>query len=365
MTKPALTKPVIPTPETVTAAWLTEQLHAAGHTSAEVVSFSGQRIGTGQIGQCIRYELELSNVDDTTPRQLVGKFPSDDPTSRQTGVQLGNYAKEVAFYRDLQAQLSIRTPRCYFAEIEGAGPEHMLLLEDLAPAVQGDQLGGCSPEIARAAVLELVGLHAPSWCNQDLRAIEWLGEPSDLTVQLGQMLYKGQLPAFLDRFADKLAADEIRIIEAVADSAGPPFELLSEIFSVVHVDYRLDNLLIDEAMSPPRITAVDWQSLTLGNPLSDVAYFMGAGLLPEVRRPVEEEIVAAYHRALQEAGVAEFPWDRCWNAYRRGAFAGFAVTVVASVMVQQTERGDEMFTHMAKRHARHALDLGAEEFLAG
>ena len=37
--------------------------------------------------------------------------------------------------------------------------------------------------------------------------------------------------------------------------------------------------------------------------------------------------------------------------------------MIASVMVQQTERGDDMFTAMATRHARHALDLGAEEFL--
>jgi hypothetical protein len=39
------------------------------------------------------------------------------------------------------------------------------------------------------------------------------------------------------------------------------------------------------------------------------------------------------------------------------------VTVIASMMVQQTERGDEMFITMARRHSRHTLDLGAEEFL--
>jgi hypothetical protein len=32
-------------------------------------------------------------------------------------------------------------------------------------------------------------------------------------------------------------------------------------------------------------------------------------------------------------------------------------------MVQQTERGDVMFTAMARRHARHAIDLGSAEFL--
>jgi hypothetical protein len=241
----------------------------------------------------------------------------------------------------------------------------MLLLEDLAPAEQGDQLRGCSPAVAHAAVRELVGLHAPSWCDSGLRGVDWLGEPSAGTVQLGRALYAAQLEPFMARFGDRLEPDEAGIIRAVAGSQGPPFELLGDVFSLVHVDYRLDNLLIDERSDPPAVAAVDWQSITLGNPLSDVAYFLGAGLLPEVRREIEQDVVRAYHAALLDAGVSDYAWERCWADYRRGAFAGFAVTVVASVMVQQTDRGDEMFTAMARRHARHALDLDAGELLAG
>ena len=355
----------IPTPASVSAAFLTECLRQAGHAGVEVRGFEGARIGTGQIGQCIRYELDLAGGDGSAPRRLVGKFPSDDPQSRQTGVQLRNFLKEVCFYRELQPRLGIRTPRCYFSAIQGEGPEFMLLLEDLAPAVQGDQLRGCSPDVARSAVLELVGLHAPSWCDASLRGIDWLGEPNEATVQLGRVMYRVQLPAFLERYRAGLEADEVAIIERVADSKGPPFEPLGDVFGLVHVDYRLDNLLIDEDRSPPSVAVVDWQSVTLGNPVGDVAYFMGAGLQPHVRREIEREIVGDYHRALCEAGVTGYAWERCWSDYRRGVFAGFAVTVIASVMVQQTERGDEMFTAMARRHARHALDLGADEFLAG
>ena len=97
--------------------------------------------------------------------------------------------------------------------------------------------------------------------------------------------------------------------------------------------------------------------------MNDVAYFLGAGLLPEHRQQAEESIVRDYHAALNEAGV-DFSWDDCWTGYRKGSFSGFGVTVIASMIVQQTERGDEMFTVMARRHARHALDLGADEFLA-
>jgi len=355
----------IPTPDTVDADFLTRCLQRAGHAGVVVRDFEARRIGTGQIGRCDRYTLALEGGDGSAPQSLVGKFPSDDPQSRQTGVQLRNYLKEVCFYRELAGRLGIRTPRCYYAAIEGEGPESMLLLEDLAPAEQGDQLAGCSPAVARAAVAELVGLHAPSWCDAGLRGIDWLGEPSEQMIAIGRALYAAQLGPFLERFGDRLAGDEAEIIRAVAGSKGPPFEPLRDVFSLVHVDYRLDNLLIDARPDPPQVAVVDWQSVTLGHPLSDVAYFLGAGLEPADRRAVEEDVVRAYHAGLCDAGVRGYAWEQCWDDYRRGAFAGFAVTVVASVMVEQTERGDAMFTAMARRHARHALDLGAEAFLAG
>ena len=39
-----------------------ERLREAGHTNAEVRGFTSQRIGTGQIGMCVRYELDLAGA---------------------------------------------------------------------------------------------------------------------------------------------------------------------------------------------------------------------------------------------------------------------------------------------------------------
>jgi hypothetical protein len=353
----------VTTPEAFTAEWLTERLREAGHSDVEVKSFDATPIGTGQMGKCIRYELDLAGADESTPRSLVGKFPSDDPLSRQTAVALRSYLKEVSFYRDLQPRLAISTPRCYHAEIDGDGPNFALLLEDMAPAVQGDQLAGCSVDVARVAVQDLVGLHAPTWCDEEIRAIEWLAAGNEISAELVRSLYRAQLPGFLDRYGSRLAPDEAKIIESVVDSKGPPFQPPGEHFAVVHVDYRLDNLLIDSATIPPRVSAVDWQTVTVGSPVHDVCYFIGASLLREDRLAAEDELVRAYHRGLEDAGVEGYAWDQCWEDYRRGAFAGVVMAVVASMIVQQTERGDDMFTAMAVRHSRHAIDLGADEFL--
>ncbi|MEM7219146.1 MAG: phosphotransferase [Pseudomonadota bacterium] len=355
---------LIPTATTISAEWLTERLRASVDPGATVTDFSAHNIGTGQVGQCLRIELELAGAQPDTPTRLIAKLPSSDPTSSATGVALRNYYREVMFYREIAPRLSIRLPHCYHADIDGEGPAFILLLEDLAPAQPGNQLEGCRPEIAEAAALELVGLHAPSWCDESLKGYDYLhAEPSPEAPQVGDM-YRQLLPGFIDRYGPSLAADERRIIEAVAEAAEPPlFRPLSTPFSLEHVDYRLDNMMIDERTGTPRLTVLDWQSIRVGKPLNDVAYFIGAGMLPEVRRPVEEGIVRRYYDALCSAGVSNFEWADCWQRYREGTFAGFGITVIASMIVVQTERGDAMFTAMAQRHARHALDLGADAFL--
>jgi len=352
----------IPTGASITASWLTDVLRNAGHANVTVRSIAATQIGTGQIGKCIRFALDVDG-DPTAPRSLVGKFPSDDPVSRATGVMLKNYVKEVSFYRQMQSRVTITTPRCYYARIVDDGPHFALLLEDLAPARQGDQLLGCSADVARAAVLELVGLHAPSWCDASLRGIEWLGETDAEGALNLRALYRAHLPGFLDRYGGELAPDERAIIAAVGESNGEPYGGLPTPFSLIHIDYRLDNLLIDARTTPPRVAVVDWQSITLGRPLGDVAYFLGAGMTPDMRRQAERGIVRAYHDALCTRGIDDYAWHACWDDYRRGAFAGFSVTVIASMLVQRTVRGDAMFTTMARRHARHALDVGASEFL--
>ena len=355
----------IPGPADVTAQWLTGCLQSSGYPKAEVRGFSARNIGTGQIGQCVRYELDYVQADPDLPARLVGKFASDDPVSSGTGVALRNYYREVRFYQHLADKLAMRTPRCYFAEIDGDGPRFALLLEDMYPAEQGNQLLGCSAAVAKASVLELVGMQVPSWCDDSLRQFDWLvPAPSATPPPETSNLYAQLLPGFLERYGERLTSDQARIIAQVGAAPNAPiFVPTAGKFCLEHVDYRLDNMLIDESQNPPHVTVVDWQSVKLGKPLNDVAYFLGAGLLPEVRREVEEDIVRSYHNALLAAGIEDFDWNECWADYRKGTFSGFAVTVVASMIVQRTERGDDMFTVMAQRHSQHALDLGAEEFL--
>ena len=87
-----------------------------------------------------------------------------------------------------------------------------------------------------------------------------------------------------------------------------------------------------------------------------------AGLEPSRRVKFEKELVGGYFRSLQESGVDEFSWNDCWELYRQGVFAGFAVTVVASMLVQQTERGDKMFLQWLRDTLDMLLIWGLKNF---
>ena len=93
-----------------------------------------------------------------------------------------------------------------------------------------------------------------------------------------------------------------------------------------------------------------------GGPIADLAYFLGAGLVPEDRQDVEAALVADYRMALAEGGVeADGEW--MWNQYRRDAFGGVIMAVVASQVVGGSERSEAMFAAMATRHLQHCIDL--------
>ena len=58
-----------------------------------------------------------------------------------------------------------------------------------------------------------------------------------------------------------------------------------------------------------------------------------------------------------------YTYEDAWNDYRRGSFVGFLMAVMSSMIVERTERGDEMFAVMAERSGWQALHLDALIFL--
>jgi hypothetical protein len=367
----------------VTATWLTQVLRRAGAIGDEtVVAFDAAPVGTGQMADSVRLTLRYDADVPHAPRSVVGKFTAADDASRATGIAMRTSEVEVRFYQEVASTVAVRTPRCYFADVDPATAEFVLVLEDLAPACPGDQVAGCTVDEAAAALVELAALHAPRWADRGLERLEWLDrrtdDANDTTAQFLPVLFDG----FVDRYGGVLDDDAIEVGRRLMARLGPYLRNQPRPWTVQHADYRLDNLLFvpgggsraggggraggstpEVPAARERVAVVDWQTVVLGPGVADVSYFLGAGPSVDDRRRYERELVGEYHAALVARGVEGYSFEDCFTGYRRYAYAGYLMAVGASMMVERTARGDEMFLAMARRHAAQIADLDSERLL--
>jgi hypothetical protein len=339
----------------VTTEWLSEVLGAA------VASVETTSIGTGQMA--ISERLTLTYADGATgPAAVVLKRPSDDPRSRMASMATGSYRIETSFYRDLAPTLPVRAPGCLAVEYDDQTDDFRLLLEDLAPSRQGDQITGCTPDEAAIAVEHLPLLHGPRWGDPGLAELDWLHRTSAASATNTA----GFLAGFLDSWAERYDGRVDEEIVALARRALPklPGPILQDpsSWTVQHGDYRLDNLLFGTSEGGPPVAVVDWQTVVHGPGIADLSYFIGAGLPTAQRRVHEEDLVRRYQAGMAVQGVA-LGWDDLWRQFRQFTMAGLAMAIGASMLVEQTDRGDDMFMAMADRHGRHALDLEVDAVL--
>jgi len=354
----ALAKPDIRRPGAVDAAWLTAVLQQGG-VDAVVKSFTAKGVGTGQIGDSVRFTLDYERGGDGAPASLVGKFPSAGEESRQTGAALGNYLREVRFYQQLAPKALVHTPRCYFTDVDEATSEFVLMMEDLAPAEQGDQLKGVSLEQARLVIVEAGRLHASHWGDEGLDELPWVSNAkaapaSAVTGEAVAALWHG----FKARYGERMEPSWIavgdwlatRFIEIGSRHDGPR--------CLTHNDFRPDNMMFGGPGGGYPVTVLDWQSFAYGAGPTDVAYFLAGALAPEVRRAAEPELLALYHRTLIEHGVTGYDMADLKRHYGQGAYLLFFTAFVAAMIVTQTPRGDEMFLQMIAGATQHMLDHG-------
>jgi aminoglycoside phosphotransferase (APT) family kinase protein len=334
------------------AEFLTQAL-AGQLAGTAVAAVAAEPVGTGQVSDSYRLTLTYDGPA-ALPSTMIAKVPSADPASRNAARAFRTYEIEASFYGQLASGLPVALARCYYSAYEAGPDEYIVLLEDLAPAFPGDQLAGLHPDDAAAAVRELAALHAAGWDSSELAALPWLNRSGpQAAAQLADVI-ADLYPAFTERFAGRLDAGTFGLIEDFLPQVRSYLAARDEPRTIVHGDFRADNLLFGAA----RPVVLDWQTAGFGAGTADLAYFLGSSLPVAARRQYEEALVQRYHAVLTSRG-AEFSWDDCWTGYRRHAFSGIIMDIIAGTMVQQTERGDAMFAAMARRHARHALDLDA------
>jgi aminoglycoside phosphotransferase (APT) family kinase protein len=179
----------------------------------------------------------------------------------------------------------------------------------------------------------------------------------------------------IDRWTKQYRASETQTIEPMnrliewLPKTLPPQDRVS----VVHGDYRIDNMIFES--DAPRVAAVlDWELSTLGDPLADFTYVLMNWSMPHEGRsslggvdvasldiPTQDEVVAIYCKETGRDGIPDLEWYFAYNLFRLcGIVQGIAGrvrdgTAASARAMEQASRA----VPLAEAAWRHAVRAGA------
>jgi hypothetical protein len=232
----------------------------------------------------------------------------------------------------------------------------------------GDQVAGMAMDqydaMAVMFATELPKMHASYWNRcVEKNAVEWarsLGPANNPFMEhVFPMIYMGSWPVFMKTIEDLGLPKPSKEMSVFGEKLMDPQFMKELIFlsdnkygielggflhkTVVHGDYRLDNVFFDwapdgktvtrDADGKPVWSVIDFQLVsTAQNPCWDLAYCVSQSVSPEFRRKYERQLIETYYQALMDQGVdgKQFTFAQCMYHYQLATSSAFLYYVFAS-----------------------------------
>lgn len=333
----------------ISAEWLSEVMGSrVDDVAVDVIG-----AGVGFMGQLARVRLVSRDV----PVSLIVKMPSSDPGAQMIGGMMRVWEREHRFYTEVAPKMrAVSIPQCIHS---GTDP-FVLVLEDLAPALPGDQVKGPTPEQARTVIDSAAALHAEWMGRAELDSFDWMPDLNDPSTGMVAQLFSVGWPTFLARYADSLPERVLRWCEAFVPNIVDWIHTYDDWpVTLIHGDFRLDNMFFDDRGG---MTLIDWQLAMRAPSTTDLVYFIGTNLPTDTRRAMTDELIDRYCAELRGRGVPAEWADR--TRILKGLTEGvlfYCTSFAASILTldQANERGAALMDSLVQRAFSAADDLDA------
>lgn len=342
------------------------------------VEYEGIGAGIGFLGELQRctltWDSEVGEADGChRPESVVVKVPA--AANSAVAETLNAFEREIVAYRDLSATMALPMPRFYYGELDpdpvgwgvpaatflldhlplrivnwmiqqliklsgGTGRRYVLVMEDIKDARPPTQAEGGTLDDALAALETLAVFHAAHWESEaPAQTVRDAGHanliwPLAQTPKVWQAGYMRNRADFVARFGEKIGADKLAKLDALQPDIKSVTEGLMTPWTLLHGDYRLDNILF---RADGELIVIDFQLLTSGSPAWDVAYFITTALTAE-HVAEEERMLRVYHDALVAAGQTSYSFAQL-QADAEISKLVFAHRCVCSFDTLETDRG--------------------------
>jgi thiamine kinase-like enzyme len=326
--------------------------------AADLVGVSAQPVGTdvGCFGQVMRLELTYLGRP-AAARSLILKLPSRVPANRAQARSFGLYTREAHFYRDVAPTLKVRVPACIGTLCDERTGDAALLLEDLSTLSRASQLDGVDPIRAEVALSRLAAAHTQWWESDRLTQLDWLEPLGRWTHDRLLQTCRAQWSSFVQMYRDCIPRAGVHLGARFVDGLeGTLAQLTSAPTTLLHGDFRADNLFFDDSSAEQPVAIIDWQLCGRGRGAFDVAYLLCQSMRVEDRRRHEMSILRTWHQGLVLDGVNGYSLEDAVDDYRRGAQLCLAYAVLGSAL-ERTGRAAADARVQVERSMAAALDL--------
>ena len=352
----------------ITPSWLTQALHyklSSSDASVTSCTVEGISEGKGFMNQIARLRLEYDDRPEYLPSTLIIKLPSPDPDVRAISDKLGDNQREVRFYEELAASVSLQTPYSYYSAIDPLTGHTVLLLEDLGDARQGDSVLGCSQADAQLAMRVLAEFHASWWESPRLEHLDWM-PLKDAESGVYQEVYAGTWKSLLQKAGVGMPGELRDIGERLSqDIPTMKAKLTEPPRTIIHGDYRLDNCFLGKSTDSRSLVVFDWEFCTRGRGTYDVATFISEAFSPQERRNEEMGLLRMYHSLLIGNGIQDYPFEDCLRDYRLSMLEILVFWIVVGGYCDYEGDRATVYLHNSLERFNAAIaDLNCTEFLS-
>jgi hypothetical protein len=293
------------------------------------------------------------------PTSLIAKLPTVQTELHERATILQPGARENWFYCVAAPRSPVLTPRCYYQAIDDATGQSVLLLEDIVSPI-GSQLVGATLGQARIALDSLARLHAAWWLAADSIEIQELmrliaGNWSEEQNLVGE-LYDAAWPQFLRQAIVPISEEARQVGAAIVGNITAVDALIDRApKTLVHGDYRLENIHFGERNGQAACWIIDWEDVFFGSGMVDVAWFLG-GCLPVALGAHEMSLLRHYHQALLDGGVAGYSWEQCLDDYRCGMCSSFIQGVLSATLAEDADEAARQLAQVVARRFMAAAE---------
>ncbi|TFG77410.1 MAG: DUF1679 domain-containing protein [Thermodesulfobacteriales bacterium] len=302
----------------ITSEWITHALKEGGYLkNASVKSIEKKVIGdaTGFLSSVVQVKIEYDLEEKDAPASVVVKIEPEEGGFKDFGDELNAFQREIHFYRDVAANLSIRLPELYYAVDKP--PAFSMVMEDLSSYIPGDQVVGMHEQQVMTTVEEIARIQAQYWNNEALEKLTWMPDTNSMGDD-----YADKWESFVEHYGYCLDDKGRELCGKLARFIDwKKAEIQKRQKTIVHSDLREDNLLFPPSGSNDSILIIDWQLAVRNIGAFDVARLMGGSELPKERKGHQFEVLKRWHYTLIEHGVTNYPWEDAVYDFRLGTLS--------------------------------------------